>query len=258
MDQGQKINPAAAKGFGNAVDSYERGRPEYPAEALEHFISFLGIGPQSHVLDLGAGTGKFTRLLVPTMATLAAVEPVEAMRKKFASILPDIQILSGTAESIPAVNSSFDVVVVAQAFHWFEGDSTLKEIHRVLKSNGNLGLIWNVRDESFDWVLELTKILNNHSASVPRYGTNEWKKVFYRNPAFTQLEKRSFSHKQKGTIETVIDLVQSRSYIGALHNEDREIVLHQVRELLERHPKTKGKDEIEIPYRTDVYWCIKK
>ncbi len=221
-------------------------------------MSFLGIDPQSHVLDLGAGTGKFTRLLVPTKAKLTAVEPVEGMRKKFASILPGIQILSGTAESIPAGNSSFDAVVAAQAFHWFAGDLALKEIHRVLKLNGKLGLIWNVRDESFDWVSELTGILDGYSESVPRYGTDEWKKVFEHNPFFTPLKKRSFKHAQKGTIETVVDLVQSRSYIGSLREKDRGIVLRQVRALLMGHPQTKGKEEIEIPYRTDVYWCAKK
>jgi ubiquinone/menaquinone biosynthesis C-methylase UbiE len=253
----QNINSIAAKGFGNSADSYERGRPEYPAEAVEYLIQSLEISPQSKVMDLAAGTGKLTRLLVPTKAALVAVEPVEEMRKKFIVQLPGIEILSGTAENIPVQSSSFDAVVVAQAFHWFAGDSALMEINRVLKPKGKLGLIWNVRDESLDWVSEIAQILKPHEVGVPRYGTNEWKKVFDENSAFSSLEKRSFGYSQKGNVETVIDLVQSRSYISVLPDGTRESVLRQVMELLRKHPQTKDREEIEIPYRTDVYWCSK-
>jgi ubiquinone/menaquinone biosynthesis C-methylase UbiE len=258
LDQNSGINPTAAKGFANAADSYERGRPEYPAEALEYLIRSLGIGPRSKIMDLGAGTGKFTRLLVSTRAALTAVEPVEEMRKKFASVLPEFVILSGTAESIPAPNLSFDAVVAAQAFHWFASGAALREIHRILKPNGKLGLIWNLRDESLDWVSELTRIVDVHEADVPRYKTGAWKKVFDQTPIFTPLEKRSFKYNQPGNIETVLDLVQSRSYIAALPDQTRETVLKKVVELLKKHPQTKGKDEIMIPYSTDVYWCSKK
>ena len=133
------IHPIAAKGFGEAADYYERGRPDYPVAALKFLVKTLRINRRSRVLDLGAGTGKFTRRLLSSRARLIAVEPVEAMRKKFGTLFPNIEMLNGTAEKIPAPDSIFDAVVVAQAFHWFASDFSLQEINRVLKPRGILG-----------------------------------------------------------------------------------------------------------------------
>jgi ubiquinone/menaquinone biosynthesis C-methylase UbiE len=258
MDLNPEVNPTAAQGFGNTADSYERGRPEYPKEAVDYLVQILKIGPRSRVLDLGAGTGKFTRLLVPTQAHLTAVEPVEAMRAIFVSALPGVECLVGNAEKIPASESTFDVIVSAQAFHWFDAKAALLEMNRVLKPNGKVGLVWNLRDDSIDWVSKLSEILSARSTTVPRYGTYQWKRVFDQSQVFTPLEKRSFKYRQKGTKETVMDLVRSRSYVGSLRDEDRKTVLGRVGELLENHPQTKRKEEINIPYVTDVYWCSKK
>ncbi|MBE9126100.1 MULTISPECIES: class I SAM-dependent methyltransferase [unclassified Coleofasciculus] len=155
MNPTSSIHNAAAQGFQIAATAYERGRPEYPQEAVHFLLETLDISPEKTVLDLGAGTGKFTRLLTCAGAKLIAVEPVEGMRRQFSSLLPGIEIMFGTAESIPLASASVDVVLVAQAFHWFQGKSSLQEIHRVLKPGGWLGLIWNVRDESVEWVISL-------------------------------------------------------------------------------------------------------
>jgi len=125
-----EVHEAAAIGFDKAADEYERARPSYPAEAVDFVVSTFGIGPGSIVLDLAAGTGKFTRLLVPTGASMIAVEPVEGMRRVLRDVLPAIDILDGTAESIPAADESVDLVVCAQAFHWFDGPAALAEIRR--------------------------------------------------------------------------------------------------------------------------------
>ena len=130
------INSAAAEDFQVGADTYERGRPDFPAEAVEFLVQTLNINQASHVLDLAAGTGKLTRRLAPTGAKLTAVEPVEGMRRKFSALLPGVEILEGTAEAIPLPSESLDVVVVAQAFHWFDGPRALAEIHRVPETRG--------------------------------------------------------------------------------------------------------------------------
>ena len=142
------IHEQASIGFKRAADAYERGRPEYPAAAVEHLVKTLDIARGSRVVELGAGTGKFTRTLVPTGAEILAVEPVDAMRQKLSELLPGVKMVDGAAEAIPLADASADAVVVAQAFHWFDGERALAEIHRVLKAGGGLGLIWNVRDDS--------------------------------------------------------------------------------------------------------------
>src|SRR5579864_5559188 len=108
----------AVQGFQTAADAYERGRPEYPVPAVEKLFEAVGIGKGIHVVELGAGTGKFSKLIVSAGACLTAVEPVEGMRNKFASLLPETKIIIGRAEEIPLPDACADAVVVAQAFHW--------------------------------------------------------------------------------------------------------------------------------------------
>lgn len=251
------IHEKAAVGFDRAGDSYERGRPEYPQEAIDFLINTLQIDPTSVVLDLGAGTGKFTKLLTQSKATVVAVEPVDGMRKKFQSLYPDIKALSGSAENIPIGDNSVDAIIAAQAFHWFNGPLALKEIHRVLKPGGKLGLIWNARDESLAWVAELTRIIDPHEGGAPRYKSMNWKKAFDDTKLFSGLRLQHFSYTQVGTVETVVDRIGSISFISALSEPQREEVLTQVSNLVQLHPETKDRSEVRLPYRTDVYWCEK-
>ena len=153
------VHPIATGGYGRSADSYVRGRPDYPPAALDWLRSDLGLGPGQTALELGSGTGKFTRLLVETGADIAAVEPVAAMLDELRRSLPAVTALQGTAQRIPAADASADAVICAQAFHWFASADSLAEIHRVLKPGGMLGLIWNVRDQSVGWVAELTRIM---------------------------------------------------------------------------------------------------
>ncbi len=252
------INSAAAQGFQAGADTYERGRPDFPAEAIEFLIRNLNINQGSYVLDLAAGTGKLTRRLVPTGAKLTAVEPVEGMRRKFSALLPGVEILEGTAEAVPLPSESLDVVVVAQAFHWFDGPRALAEIHRVLKPGGRLGLVWNVRDESVDWVGQLSRIINSHEGATPRFKTLEWERAFEASLLFTPLEKRGFPQLQKGDAGMVVDRATSVSFIAALPSPARERVADEVRALLAAHPQTQGRTEFEIPYETQVYTCSRR
>ncbi len=156
---------------------------------------------------------------------------------------------------MPVTEGWADAIVAAQAFHWFDGPSALKECHRVLRADGMLGMIWNSRDESVDWVAELTRIIDVHEHHAPRYKTTEWEKAFRSTKLFQPLSKKSFTYAHKGTVQTVVDRVASISFIGALEDKIRMEVLDQVRSLVENHPSTKGLENIEMPYRTDVYWC---
>lgn len=252
------IHDVAARGFEAAPDAYERGRPEYPAAAVAYLVQHLAIQPSTVIVDLGAGTGKFTKFLIPTGAKLIAVEPVAGMRKKLSELLPSVQSIEGTAEKIPLPNGSVDAVIVAQAFHWFNGSTALREIHRVLKSGGRLGLIWNARDESLDWVAQLTDIIDPHEKGAPRYRSGEWKRAFETTSLFTPLEMAEFRHSQIGPPEMVVDRVASISFISALSESEKALVLDQVRSLIRSHPLTSNKTILELPYRTDVFWCERK
>ena len=155
----RRMHEAAAKGFAKEALAYARGRPEYPV-ALDRWLrDALQLDDSRTVVDLGAGTGKFTRRLLATGANIIAVEPVQEMLAQLTRILPNVAARSGTAESIPVNDAAVDAVVCAQSFHWFASKAALEEIRRVLKPGGHLGLIWNVRNEAVDWCAAMTAIM---------------------------------------------------------------------------------------------------
>ncbi|HEX5467921.1 MAG TPA: methyltransferase domain-containing protein [Gaiellaceae bacterium] len=245
----------AARGFERAPRPYEIGRPDYPEEAIERLVAELGMEPGSRVLDLAAGTGKLTRRLVPTGAEIVAVEPTEGMRSALSSSLPEVEALAGTAEAIPVPDGSVDAVVVGQAFHWFDGDAALAEIHRVLSPGGRLGLIWNLKDESVDWIERLGDIINSYRGDAPRVASGAWKAAFDRTKLFTPLERARFSFVHEADFAAVVARVTSVSFVAALPAPEFERVVEQVRTLLATHPQTRGRTTFELPYRTGVYWC---
>jgi SAM-dependent methyltransferase len=254
----EAIHPVAATGFGTAADVYERGRPSYPQEIVDHVVRTLAVGPGRTVLDLGAGTGKLTRLLEPTGAAIVAVEPVDAMRAELARRCPNACALAGTAESIPLKDATVDAVVAAQAFHWFDGERALSEIHRVLRPEGRLCLLWNVRDGSVDWVARLTEIIDVHRGDAPRYRASEWRRSFERTGLFGPIHGWVAVHVHEMEPEAVLDRVASISFIAALDDERRADVCDRVRELIRTHPDLAGRERIPFPYRTDVYWCERR
>lgn len=105
------VHEVAARGFGRQADAYERSRPSYPAEAVAWLIDQLRLQPDARVADLGAGTGKLTRLLSPTGAFVIAIEPVGAMRDVLLEVVGHVPVVAGTAEALPLEASSLDAAV---------------------------------------------------------------------------------------------------------------------------------------------------
>ncbi|WP_296256281.1 MULTISPECIES: class I SAM-dependent methyltransferase [unclassified Pseudomonas] len=249
------VHQAAQVGFSTQAGTYTQGRPDYPDELNTWLRHTLGIDAQSSVVDLGAGTGKFTRLLTPLTDHLTAIEPVEPMRQEFAKNLPGTSIIHGTAQSLPLADASVDALVCAQAFHWFANDAALAEIHRVLKPGARLGLIWNVRDETVDWVAEITRIITPYEGDTPRFHTGHWRQPFT-GRYFTQPELTCFNYTHADSAETVImNRFLSVSFIAALPEADKALMTEQLRELINTHPALRDRQTIEFPYQTQAYLC---
>ena len=252
----RRIHLAAEVGFGSAADRYDRGRPSYPADAVAHLVSELGIEPGRTVVDLAAGTGKFTASIVPTGARITAVEPVAAMRAVLERECPTVEAMDGTAEAMPLEDASVDAVVVAQAFHWFDGDRAVPEIRRVLRGRGRLGLIWNARDEAPAWSRRLTEIFDELAGPRdPRYKHGAWRSAFEGSDAFTPFEHRTFEHTHAVDRAAFLDRVLSVSYVASAPPDVRERIVHEVERLLDTDPQLAGRESISMPYRTDVYVC---
>jgi SAM-dependent methyltransferase len=255
------------RGFDRAAEAYERGRPDYPAAAVRHLGRVLALGPGRTVVELGSGTGKFTRALAPLGAARIAIEPTPGMRRVFERTVPDVPALDGTAEAIPLPPGFADAVVCAQSFHWFRPRPALAEIRRVLRPGGGLGLVWNTRDESVGWSRRLTEIVEAHRGAAPvwrertagRYQRVVLTPVFGESAiGFTPLEHRAFAHFQEGTPSLFVERTLSISMIAVLPAAARRAVAGQIRALLATDPATRGRRRIRLPYRTDVYWCRRR
>ena len=249
------VHTSAQQGFSTQAVTYAQGRPDYPRQLTGWLADTLHINAHSTVIDLGAGTGKFTRLLSTLAPTLIAVEPVEAMGAQLAKLLPDVRLLPGTAEAIPLEAASADAVVCAQAFHWFSTEAALADIHRVLKPGGRLGLVWNVRDESVDWVAAITAIITPYEGDTPRFHTGHWREAFT-GEYFSAPEMTCFPYSHVGSPQEVImDRFLSVSFIAALGPAEKATVTAQLQALIDTHPALKGRDTVAFPYQTQAYVC---
>jgi SAM-dependent methyltransferase len=251
------IHHSAAEGYSAKADTYVHGRPDYPADVDCWLRHDLGLVEGKIAVDLGAGTGKFSPRLLATGAAVVAIEPVVAMRERLVQLHPGIEVKEGSAEHIPLGDLSVDTVVCAQSFHWFANLEALRDICRVLKPGGGLGLIWNVRDETVGWVAALTKIMEPYEGDTPRYRTQEWRRLF---PAdgFGVPRVSRFSNGHTGSPEQVIVArILSVSFIAALPDREQQRVASQVRELIARTPLLSGKAVVTFPYETVAFSCTK-
>lgn len=237
------VRAARANSFGAAAGEYERGRPGYPAEAVDWLLP----DGARRVLDLGAGTGKLTRALVDRGLDVVAVEPSAGMREELARLLPGVCVLAGSAERIPLSDGELDAVLVAQAWHWVEPASAVPEVARVLAPGGRLGLVWNIRDERVPWVAELGQLIHRGVAQ----------EMHSHNPTvgapFGPIERFEVEWTYRLTRAMLLDLVASRSYVITLPGDQRQAMLDAVGELIDRHAELAGEPEIPMPYVTECF-----
>ena len=244
--------PDVRRGFEAAADLYERSRPDYPEEAVDLLVRLLGLRAGRTLLDLGAGTGKLSRLAAARGARVVAVEPAAGMIRQAGG--PGILAVRALAEALPFRRHAFDAVCAASAFHWFDGRRALGEAHRVLHHGGRLALLWNVRDDDVPWVAALSAVVNRHEGDWPRYRSGAWRAAFDASrDLFRPIEETHFHHAHELSPDGVVERVASVSFIAGLPAEARAPILDEVRALLARHPDTAGRDALALPYRTDVF-----
>jgi len=232
--------------FAKVADAYERGRPGYPEEA----VRWLAGDAPCDVVDLGAGTGKLTRGLVALGHRVTAVEPLAEMRAELEAALPGVTALAGSAESIPLSDSSADVVICGQAFHWFDHASALPEIVRVLRTGGRLALVWNSRDDCDPWMARLSAIIGNETVQE-----TDVFPVLQSNGLFGPVEISEFAFEQVLDRDGLLDLVLSRSYCAKLPPADREPALDAVGAL---YDETAGQGGVRLAYATQCFRAEKR
>jgi ubiquinone/menaquinone biosynthesis C-methylase UbiE len=232
--------------FGSVAADYAALRPGYPADVV---VFLLGDRPR-RVLDLGAGTGLLTDVVVAAGHEVVAVDPSAPMLEQLRTRLPQVETAEGGAEGIPLPDASVDAVVAGQAAHWFDPGAAAVELRRVLRVGGVVGLIWNTRDERVPWVRALGELLaaesRDHEADqgvVDRFAAEL--------PASVEVADSAVS--QTVTPEQVVAGIGTRSYVATKDAAARAGFLGRVRDLLATHPDTRGRDELVLPYTTRAY-----
>jgi SAM-dependent methyltransferase len=233
-------------GFARGADVYERARPGYPID----LVALLAGRAQlvgGVVLDVAAGTGKFTRQLATAGGRCVALEPSAAMRAMFVVATPGVPMVDAGAEAIPATAAAFDLVTVAQAFHWFDAPVALAEIARVLRPGGMLALIWNEREESDPVMAEFSRIIS-WDERRPLRDVAHYSPAIERTGLFHAPEHHRFGHIERVSRQTLVEMAASRSYVNVMESEERAGVLGRIGELA-----ASLAEPIAIPYVTEVY-----
>ena len=253
MDDSQ-VSPAREAppdAFGRTAREYELGRPEWPVEFVDRVIAEIGLGREASVLDLGAGTGKLTRALVPRFARVVAVEPDDAMRAVLEEVVPGAESLPGSAEAIPLGDDEVDAIFTGEAFHWFATTETLAELARVLRPRGRLAIFWNIfQDEDPPLGQEAQALLDEafERGGVPglaRVLSGRWREAFA-GSAFEELREEEYEYELVVDRETFVARMLSVSSIAVQPEEDRTAFADRLRVLLP--------DETRQRFRVVAYW----
>jgi SAM-dependent methyltransferase len=227
----RNIHVTASQGFtAGSAKLYEKGRPSYDDIVLDKIISIIRSNRQtdSNIVELGAGTGKFTSSFVSYASKKAkwntmrytATEPSDGFRELLQlKMLPNVIVTRGLGENIPVSTNSVDAVIAAQAFHWMANVSTLQEVHRALHHQGHLIMVWNTYDYRQDWMVQIDhQILTPaYDNTTPRQQNGEWKECFATPEGIALFHPlQEFFHDstvQRGDREMVINRIMSTSVV---------------------------------------------
>ena len=236
-----------SRSFDGAASEYERTRPEYPPAVLDA----LPLDADAEVLDLGAGTGKLTRLLTQRYRRVIAVEPLDGMRAILERVVPAAESHAGSAEAIPLPDASVDGVVAGQAFHWFANDQAVAEMARVLRPGGVLSLVWNEPDDERPSPLPEYDVYMRelHNAGMSDFEGEAWQDVIARGP-FGEVQEASVPHDHVLDRAGLIGNARTISWIATRPDEERDAIIRRLGELV-------GDGTFAIPNRAYILWAMR-
>ena len=233
---------ARSRSFETVAAEYERHRPDYPEEALRWATDRLGLADGARVLDVGAGTGKLTRGLVALGLEVVAVEPGSPMLEQLRLAVPEAEALEGPAESIRLPDESVAAAFSGQAFHWFDRELAVPELHRVIEPGGGLALLWNWWDERDPLQRELGELVG-YAGHEP-YPDDELPGA----PLFRELGRTTVESLQDSTPQAISAYLATSSMFLAMEPDERESRLAAVRAVASRYG-----EQFPLPRLTYVF-----
>ena len=240
-------------------EAYDRGRPPFPRQGVAAVVNNLGLGRDSSVLDLGAGTGNLSQELLRLTRDVVAVEPSQPMLDALRQRLPSVDARAGIAENIPLGDQSVDAVFVAEAFHWFRVEEAAREIARVLVPTGHLVLVsqrrlWWDRD-AVAWIAEFEHRLQPFWESSARLAgehpnvSKRWQTDLGRVGRFDPFSTFEEEFVHRLSVDDFLAFVASWSWIAILPRAERHQALAAVSDLL------RSERELALPYCTEFQYA---
>jgi SAM-dependent methyltransferase len=248
----QRLHPTA-RGYNRVAELYEQARPDYPLQLLDHLDALHPITAKSRVLDLGAGTGKLSKLVAQRPCKLTAVEPSAQMLSALSRELPNVNALAGSAEAIPLPDSSVDFVVAGEAFHWFNALLAWQELLRVVAPGGAVFAAWLHRNVA-DWQQRLIEFLQPHVSTIPiADGLDNPSLKGFPADDFTAVEPWSIVYEQPYTIGRLRDMYESYSYISVLDEAERQSVLDSIERIVRNALGVTDEAEFPLPLQLQTW-----
>ncbi|MGV2983165.1 class I SAM-dependent methyltransferase [Microbacterium sp. AGC85] len=245
------MSDARATSFGAAADHYEAARPEYPFDAVAWMLENLPHGSR-RIADIGAGTGKLTRVLVAAPdAEVVAIDPDPVMLAKLRESVPGVPTFTGTAEHLPLPDSGLDAVVLGQAWHWVDPVAASAEIGRVVRDGGTLGLIWNTRDGRVEWVRRLTAAM--HPSVAEELLEDEGPVVA---APVGELESQRWEWIRRMTRAQLHRMAASRSYVITASEDEKRLIRRGMDTLFDEIGLD-GSGTIDVPYVTRAFRAVR-
>ncbi|WP_125131626.1 class I SAM-dependent methyltransferase [Microbacterium sp. 10M-3C3] len=239
--------------FGAVAAEYEAGRPGYPAEAIAWLLEPVRAPERpARVADVGAGTGKLTRVAVELGAEVVAIDPDAAMLETLRTHVAGVPTFVGRAESLPLPDAAVDAVLFGQAWHWVDVAAASAEVGRVVRAGGVLGMVWNIRDDRVPWVAELSAVMHgSHAEEV----LSEEGGVAVAAP-FADIERERWEWSRAMTRADLLAMARSRSYIVTAAPDERARIEAALGDLLDRVGAV-GEATVELPYVTHAFRSIR-
>jgi SAM-dependent methyltransferase len=254
-----------ANSFGTIAEDYDRWRPGPSPSVVEWLVP---VGAQ-RVVDVGAGTGALSRLLVGRAPDLVAVEPDARMRQILVRKVPEATVLEGRGERLPLPDGSVDAVVVSSAWHWMDVDATVAEVARVLRPDGVLGVVWSGVDWDGSWFAELRELVQRDrtgagarasmlASLIDREVPNE--RHVLRLPAqapFEPPEHTVLHWSQSLSADQLVGMLGTFSGVIVLPDEQRQQIMDEARQLLRQHAGLEADASVDLPFRANCWRAVR-
>jgi SAM-dependent methyltransferase len=235
---------AYSRSFGSEAARYAQYRPSYPRAAIDYVLE--GLTPQ-RILDLGAGTGKLTASLIEAAPEVVAVEPDEAMLAELARTVPGATALTGSAEEIPLPDQSVDAIFAGQAYHWFSHPGADRDMARVLRPGGVVGLLWNFPDRNVDWVPKLYQATRDEATSPFSFDPIPLDADLFGTPTESKVASAHFLDGPAG----LLNLAHTWSWVITRPAEEQHAIDARLGALIGEYPELQG-ETVSIPQQTTV------